>query len=145
MKKFKQVVMEFGAPVLAFALPALALAQVQPAPITAPGNINNINQITSSSGVICTIINWFFWLLIVLTIIFVLVAAFKYLTAGGDPEKVKSAGLHAALCGHRRRGCVDRERASAHCFLVYRWRIGYDGLLVVDLSRSFQRGPAGPL
>lgn len=100
MKKFKQVVMEFGAPVLAFALPALALAQVQPAPITAPGNINNINQITSSSGVICTIINWFFWLLIVLTIIFVLVAAFKYLTAGGDPEKVKSAGstlLYAAI------------------------------------------------
>ena len=46
------------------------------------------------------IINWIFWLLIVLTIIFVLIAAFKYLTAGGDPEKVKSAGstlLYAAI------------------------------------------------
>jgi hypothetical protein len=100
MKKFKQVMMEWGLPVVALALPAFAAAQIQSAPITAPSNINNISQITSSSGILCIIINWIFWLLIVLTIVFVLVAAFKYLTAGGDPEKVKSAGatlLYAAV------------------------------------------------
>jgi len=100
MKKFKQVMMEWGAPALALALPVLASAQINPAPITAPSNYNNVNQITGNAGIICTIINWIFWLLIVLTIIFVLVAAFKYLTAAGDPEKVKSAGstlLYAAI------------------------------------------------
>ena len=100
MKKFKQIMMEWGAPVVALALPVLASAQVPPAPVNAPSNIQNINQIAGSAGIICTIINWIFWLLIVLTVIFVLVAAFKYLTAAGDPEKVKSAGstlLYAAI------------------------------------------------
>jgi hypothetical protein len=100
MKKFKQSMMEWGAPVLALALPILVSAQIQQPPITAPSNITNINQITGAAGIICTVINWIFWLLIILTIIFVLVAAYKYLTAGGDPEKVKSAGntlLYAAI------------------------------------------------
>ncbi len=100
MKKFKQVMMEWGAPALALALPVLASAQITQPPVTAPSSINNIGQITGSAGIICTIINWIFWLLIVLTIIFVLVAAFKYLTAAGDPEKVKAAGstlLYAAI------------------------------------------------
>lgn len=92
--------MQWGAPVLALVLPVMVSAQLQQAPINAPGNLNNINQLTSGSGIICTAINWIFWFLIVLTIIFVLVAAFKYLTAAGDPEKVKSAGstlLYAAI------------------------------------------------
>jgi formate-dependent nitrite reductase membrane component NrfD len=41
-----------------------------------------------------------FTFLIVLAIVFVLVAAFKYLTAAGDPEKVKSAShtlIYAAV------------------------------------------------
>ncbi|HEX4104177.1 MAG TPA: hypothetical protein VHZ04_01715 [Candidatus Paceibacterota bacterium] len=100
MKKFKQVMMEWGAPILALVVPALAFAQIEQPPVTAPGNITNINQITGTAGIICTIINWIFWLLIVLTIIFVLVAAFRYLTAAGDPEKVKKAGqtlLYAAI------------------------------------------------
>lgn len=100
MKKFKQVVMELGAPVIALALPIFASAQITSAPITAPGSITSISNITGTAGIICTVINWTFWLLIVLTIIFVLVAAFKYLTAAGDPEKVKSAGstlLYAAV------------------------------------------------
>ena len=47
-----------------------------------------------------TVINWLFGLLIILAVIFVLVAAFKYLTSGGDPEKVKSANhslIYAAV------------------------------------------------
>lgn len=99
MKKFKQIMMGWGAPALALVIPALASA-IAPPPISAPSSISDISQITGGAGILCTIINWIFWLLIVLTIIFVLVAAYKYLTAGGDPEKVKSAGstlLYAAI------------------------------------------------
>ncbi len=50
---------------------------------------------------ICTVIfAWFFTFLMVLAVIFVLVAAYKYLTAGGDPEKVKAASnilIYAAI------------------------------------------------
>ncbi len=86
---------------IALAFPILVSAQgIAPAPISAPSNISNISNITSQSGIICVAINWIFWFLIVLTIIFVLVAAFKYLTAAGDPEKVRSAShtlLYAAV------------------------------------------------
>jgi len=69
----------------------LAQAQLQQPPVTAPSNINNINQILSAAN-ICTIINWVFWFIIIFAIIFTLIAAFRYLTAAGDPEKVKRAG-----------------------------------------------------
>jgi uncharacterized membrane protein len=100
MKKFTQAMVQWGAPVLLLMVPVLALAQISQPPVTAPSNITNINQVTGAAGIICTIINWIFWLLIILTIIFVLVAAFRYLTAAGDPEKVKAAGatlLYAAI------------------------------------------------
>jgi hypothetical protein len=79
--------------ILILALPGVALAQQQfpQPPITAPSQINNINQILNSIP-FCTIINWVFWGIIMLSVIFTLVAAFRYLTAGGDPEKVKRAG-----------------------------------------------------
>lgn len=60
-------------------------------PVTAPSEIHNINQIFSSAN-FCALINWVFWLVIIMSIIFTLVAAFRYLTAAGDPEKVKRAG-----------------------------------------------------
>ncbi len=92
--------MEFGAPVLALALPVFASAQISQPPVQAPNNFNNIYQITGSAGLLCTVINWIFWLLIVFTIIFVLYAAFQYLTAAGNPEKVSAAGstlIYAAV------------------------------------------------
>jgi hypothetical protein len=78
-------------PLLALFLPFTAFAQVPQAPITAPSEIANINQIFNS-GNVCAIVNWAFWLIIVFSIIFTLVAAFRYLTAAGNPEKVKRAG-----------------------------------------------------
>ena len=75
-------------------MPYIAWAQgKQPAP----------TPITTLPGVlqaICTAVDWIFTFLIIIAIIFVLVAAFKYLTAGGDPEKVKSAShnlIYAAV------------------------------------------------
>ncbi len=100
MKKFKQIVAAWGAPAVALVLPALVSAQVSNPPVVAPQPYQNINQVTGASGILCIAINWIFWFLIVLTIIFVLVAAFKYLTAAGNPEKVTSAShtlLYAAI------------------------------------------------
>jgi Type IV secretion system pilin len=76
---------------IALMAPFIAFAQIPQAPITAPGQIANINQILSPAN-ICAVINWVFWLVIVFAIIFTLVAAFRYLTAAGDPEKVRRAG-----------------------------------------------------
>jgi len=73
------------------ALPLLAFAQQAPAPVT---SLNGVVQ------VICTAVSWMFTFLIVLAVVFVLFAAFKYLTAAGDPEKVKGAShtlIYAAV------------------------------------------------
>jgi membrane-associated HD superfamily phosphohydrolase len=70
---------------LPLVMPLLALAQVGGAPTA---------RITNITGVLCainTVVNWLFFILIAVAVVFVIIAAFKYLTAGGDPEKVKSA------------------------------------------------------
>ncbi|MDO8302682.1 MAG: hypothetical protein Q7T18_05535 [Sedimentisphaerales bacterium] len=49
---------------------------------------------------ILSIFDWLFYALIIVTIFFVLMAAFKYLTADGDPGKVSEASkqlLYAAI------------------------------------------------
>jgi hypothetical protein len=78
---------------LAPAVP-MALAQIQQ-----PDQVINLpapdqTGITDTGTIfdsICTVLNYVFTALIILAILFVLIAAFKYLTAGGDPEKVKAA------------------------------------------------------
>ena len=101
MKKITSFAKEFGASIVALGLPLFASAQIPQPPIVAPtNNLNNIGAITGTTGLICTLINWIFWGLIVLTVVFVLVAAFRYLTAAGEPDKVKEAGntlLYAAI------------------------------------------------
>ncbi len=64
-------------------MPLVAGAQTLP--------ITNITSLNSAVSFVCLIASWLFTFLIVLTVLFVVVAAFVYLTAGGDPEKVRSA------------------------------------------------------
>jgi hypothetical protein len=66
---------------LSFALPMIALGQVTGGP---EGGERLIDLIT-------TIFNWFAALLFVIAAIFIVIAAFGYLTAGGDEEKVGKA------------------------------------------------------
>ena len=103
MKKVINFAKEFSPSIIALVLPAMAFAQTLPPP-SAPTNANvPQGAITSLQGVLqtmCTVFAWAFYFLIVLAVIFVIVAGFKYLTASGDPEKVKSAGatlLYAAI------------------------------------------------
>ena len=103
MKKVINFAKEFSPSIVALVLPALAFAQTLPNPVP-PSQTNipqgNITSLQSVLQLLCTVFAWAFYFLIVLAVIFVIVAAFKYLTAAGDPEKVKSAGatlLYAAI------------------------------------------------
>jgi Type IV secretion system pilin len=103
MKKVINFAKEFSPSIIALVLPALTFAQTIP-PATPPtqtnipqGSISSLNGILNS---LCTVFDYMFYFLIVLAVIFVIVAAFRYLTASGDPEKVKTAGstlLYAAI------------------------------------------------
>ena len=95
MKKIVNFAKEFSPAIIALALPALAFAQNLQRP-TAPIQANvpqgNITSLQGVLNVLCTVFAWAFYFLIVLAVIFVIIAAFRYLTAAGDPEKVKGAG-----------------------------------------------------
>jgi ABC-type uncharacterized transport system permease subunit len=103
MKKVINFAKEFSPSIIALVIPALAFAQNLPQPVP-PSGVNvpqgNITSLQSVLQLLCTVFAWAFYFLIVLAVIFVIFAAFKYLTAAGDPEKVKAAGatlLYAAI------------------------------------------------
>lgn len=65
-----------------------------PPPSTGVDSIEGVFELISKA------FNILFWLLIVLATIFIIMAAFSYLTAGGDPEKIKTANqkvIYAAV------------------------------------------------
>ena len=93
MKKVINFAKEFSPSILALVLPAMAFAQATPvAPVTSNVPQGNITSLQSVLQLFCTVFSWAFYFLIVLAVIFIIVAGFKYLTAAGDPEKVKAAG-----------------------------------------------------
>lgn len=80
-------------------LPAIALA----APTEAPTEIIPIGP-TSGDDIILIIenvANWMFAILLAVALVFVLLAAYQFLTSGGDPTRVTSArqSLMFALVG----------------------------------------------
>jgi len=103
MRKITNLVSRFGVSVLSLALPVLALAApATPGPASGVENVPYAH-ITTVQGVldyVCIIYGWLFYFLIGLVIIFIVLAAYRYLTSAGDPEKVKSATntlLYAAI------------------------------------------------
>lgn len=81
---------KFVAPLVSLAsvvAPVLTLAQSTPVTPT-PGPIGGIEQLF---GIIVKISNYFFTVLLLLAVIFVIVAAFRYLTAGGEAEDISKA------------------------------------------------------
>lgn len=91
MKKFFAVFL-MSLVLAVFALPVLAAA-VQPPegyglPATSPIS-TGANLITF----IETLTNWVFAIFVVLTVVFVLLAAFQFVTAGGDEAKVGEARM----------------------------------------------------
>ena len=57
-------------------------------PLTASAAIENWEDV---EGVIRRLTNWIFGILILFSIVMIMWSAFLYMTAGGDPEKVKQA------------------------------------------------------
>lgn len=53
-----------------------------------PPTVENKGELTN---LICNFIVYFFWVIIIISVIFVLVAAFDYVTAGDDTEKTTRA------------------------------------------------------
>ena len=74
-----------GFAALSAASPLFALAQRGVLPVSP---VNNPND---AVNILCTIAGWMFTFLIVLAVIFVIYAAFTYLTAAGNQEKVTNA------------------------------------------------------
>lgn len=86
MNKLFKNSLAFGVIALQLAVPAMVLAQDGlPEP---PTGVSNICELL---GLVNKIANWLLVVLVVLAVIFVIVAAFNYLTAGGDSEKVGEA------------------------------------------------------
>ena len=78
--------------------PVLAFAQTQPPQNGLPDP--DIDSPQKVIDLICTVASWFFAILVVVAIIFILAAAFNYLTARGDAEKVGAANqslIYAAV------------------------------------------------
>ncbi len=72
------------------ALPFISFAIAGPTTPNLPGGVDTVTFGTVST-VFCTIAGWFFTLLILLAIIYILWAAYLYLTSAGDEEKIKKA------------------------------------------------------
>ena len=82
------------ASLLSLGVPALSLAVTTQ---TLPTTVTDIGGLL---GKICDLANILFTVLLVVAIIYIIVAAFKYLTAGGEAEKVTEANhdiLYAAI------------------------------------------------
>lgn len=109
MKKLKGFAKEFGVSILTLALPvfasastALAASLPTPQAPTNPASIpqGNITSVQSVLNLVCVVFDWAFYFLIALAVLFIIYAAFKYLTAAGEAEKVKGAGdtlIYAAV------------------------------------------------
>jgi hypothetical protein len=66
----------------------IALAQATP-PVPLPQSpLDNASQI---QNLLCAMLGWVFWGLIVLAIIMFLVGGYRYATSSGEPENVKTA------------------------------------------------------
>ena len=63
--------------------------------ITKPGELvpggSPINTDTELLNVIAGVVKWIYTIFFVVAVVFILFAAFNYLTAGGQPEKIKTA------------------------------------------------------
>lgn len=82
--KFISKLLIIGA-VLFMAAAPLVLAQVTTPPTFLTGGISDVIRILER------FLSWMFTIFLIIAAIFIILAAFNYLTAGGDDEKIKTA------------------------------------------------------
>ncbi|MDP3947235.1 MAG: hypothetical protein Q8Q41_00900 [bacterium] len=97
MKKFSKIALPLAAAITLSALPLLSLA-APAVPSSVPDS--PVKSIEDVVDVLDRLGGWMFAILMIVAVMFILYAAFVYLTAGGDPEKVKTASnqlIYAAV------------------------------------------------
>lgn len=68
----------------------VAFAQAGPLPL--PTQVSSLQTSSNIISFICTVVfSWLFTIAILLSVVLVLIAAYRYLTSAGDPGKVKLA------------------------------------------------------
>ncbi len=91
MNKAINFAKKIGPAAISFVVPALAFAQGIQAPTSPVGTGNvpqaNITSLQSILNDLCVVFAWAFYFLIVVAVIFVVIAAFRYLMAGGEPKR----------------------------------------------------------
>lgn len=91
MNTFKKAVQMVGVVIALLSINAYAQGAIQAPPggikITKP--FTTVGQVTDN--IICQVLNWMFYGAILLTVVYVLLAAFGYVTSAGDVEKVGKA------------------------------------------------------
>ena len=98
----------------ALAMPAVGLAQQLPAAAAPAGTgVEPIISILNTAG------NWMFGILLAVAAIYILLAAFKFLTAKGDPKEIGAAkdaltyALVAIVVGALTKGIIAIAQAIA--------------------------------
>ncbi|MEK7493538.1 MAG: hypothetical protein AAB630_00115, partial [Patescibacteria group bacterium] len=80
-----------GAVILIMAVPLVSLVGSATGSGISPESCNPANATTNALTVLANIINWFSWLLAILSVAMGLYAGFLYMTARGEPQKVATA------------------------------------------------------
>jgi heme/copper-type cytochrome/quinol oxidase subunit 2 len=89
-----------------------SMAWILPVSVVFAQNTTNtvsspINNAAGIQSLLCSIVSWFIWIVILVSVIMVVYAAFSYATAGDDTEKVDkgrktltyaAVGIIVALC-----------------------------------------------
>lgn len=70
---------------------AFAQSAGGPPPLPGPGDTHVGTDVNSLISFICSLFGWVFLALLLAAVAFVLLAAYRYLTASGDPAKVTTA------------------------------------------------------
>jgi len=82
--------LSYFAGVGALVAPFVAFGQLQEGQLPTYSPLQNLTTVENVLSIIQRIANWIGGFLMALAVIMILVSAFYFLTAGGDPEKLKS-------------------------------------------------------
>ena len=74
------------------AMTGLEVAQAAFPPIASMSTPSKTIASTSVMGSLGNIADWIFYILIGVSVLFIVIAGIEYVTAQGDPEKIKAAG-----------------------------------------------------
>ncbi len=73
-------------------LPLASVVYAQPQTgLTLPGANTNITTVSGMVDILRGIVRWVYVIFFIIAVLFIIFAAFTYLTAGGDPEKTNKA------------------------------------------------------